>query len=110
IVQYHLAGAREDYLNKYPLKMLIDEMRIIATKEGFHFLNLGGGVGNKEDSLFHFKSGFSKDFKQFKLWKYIVNQTVYEELVSKKEALACRKFWKNCNDFFPCYRCDIHIK
>lgn len=33
IVQYHLSGRDEDYLNYYPIKLIIDEMRLIATKE-----------------------------------------------------------------------------
>ncbi len=32
IVQYHLSGAEEDELNLYPIKLLIDEMRILATR------------------------------------------------------------------------------
>ena len=40
------------------------------------------------------KSGFSKDFKQFSVWKYVVNQAVYDELSKDKEV----------SDFFPLYR------
>ena len=49
-------------------KLLIDEMRLIASKKGFNYFNLGGGLGGKyNDSLFNFKSSFSKDYKDFKL-------------------------------------------
>ena len=84
MVQYHLSGCSEEYLHLNPIKLLIDEARIIATHEKYSYFNLGGGKGAKEDSLFQFKSGFSKDFRSFSLWKYIVNQEVYENLVKEK--------------------------
>lgn len=97
IVQYHLSGTDEDKLDLYPIKLLIDEMRIIATNENNTFFNLGGGVGNKEDSLFHFKSGFSKDFKDFNLWKVIVNQEIYDQLTLEKSI-------ESESNYFPLYR------
>lgn len=97
IVQYHLSGTDEDKLDYYPIKLLIDEMRIIATQEHSAFFNLGGGVGNVEDSLFHFKSGYSKDFKDFNLWKVIVNQEIYDQL-------SLEKCIKSESNFFPLYR------
>src|SRR5690606_22735599 len=85
IVQYHLSGSSEEYLHLNALKMLIDEMRVRATQENYEYYNLGGGVSGNEDSLFHFKSCFSNDYKDFKIWKYIVNQTAYQELSYRKK-------------------------
>ncbi|MEC3908017.1 NeuD/PglB/VioB family sugar acetyltransferase [Tamlana sp. 2201CG12-4] len=96
IIQYHISGTRNDFLAISPIRLLIDEMRIRATKEEYTFFNLGGGLGNEEDELFRFKSSFSKDFKSFKVWKYITNYDVYNELsinVKQEEV-----------DFFPLYR------
>ncbi|AKA36065.1 GNAT family N-acetyltransferase [Flagellimonas lutaonensis] len=104
IVQYHLSGARKEYLRLNPIKVLIDDMRIKATDKGFKYFNLGGGVGNNQDSLFRFKSGYSKDFKSFKIWKYIVDQQVYDELVTNRN-IRCGYNSKSCQKFFPCYRC-----
>ena len=106
IVQYHLSGAKDSTLKLNPIKMLIDEMRLEATHEGYKSFNLGGGVGNQEDSLFRFKSSYSKEYKDFNLWKFVVNTEAYDELVTKFKSGVCQKFVKNCNDFFPCYRCD----
>ena len=78
IIQYHLSGASEDFLKLNPVKLLIDEMRSIGSKNGYSYLNLGGGFGSKEDSLFYFKSGFSNETAPFKVWKYIINQDVYD--------------------------------
>lgn len=95
IVQFHLSGTRTDYLRLRPSKLFLDEMRIKATEENFDYFNLGGGLGSKEDSLFEFKSSFSKDFRDFKLWKLIVNQEVYNNLSSKKNTEK---------NYFPLYR------
>lgn len=109
IVQYHLSGVKEEYLHLNPVKLLIDEMRIRSTSDNCSYFNLGGGLGSKEDTLFQFKAGFSMDFKYFKLWKYIVNEAVYEDLVSKKTKKTCGRFTKNCPDYFPCYRCNPQV-
>ncbi len=96
IVQYHLSGTKTDFLNIMPVKMLIDEMRILATNKGYKYLNLGGGLGSKEDSLLRFKKSFSKELETFSLWKYIVNVDAYNKLSSKNEVT-------NTN-YFPAYR------
>lgn len=99
IIQYHLSGCKNEFLHLMPTKLLIDEMRLIANKKGcYRFFNLGGGLGGSDDdSLFHFKSSFSKDFKQFDLWKFIVNKDIYDELVEM--------FKSSSNlDYFPNYR------
>jgi len=98
IVQYHLSGTKNDYLHLTPTKLLIDEMRIMASQRGHTFFNLGGGLGGRnDDSLFNFKASFSKDFKEFNLWKFIVNQEVYDELVIKKGIV-------DKSNYFPLYR------
>ena len=92
-----MSGRDEDYLNHYPIKLLIDEMRIIATNENNYFFNLGGGVANKEDSLFYFKSAFSDDLKDFNIWKVIVNKEIYDQLTLKKNV-------EPESNYFPLYR------
>lgn len=104
IVQYHLSGSSEEYLHLNALKMLIDEMRVRATQENYEYYNLGGGVSGNEDSLFHFKSCFSNDYKDFKIWKYIVNQTAYQELSYRKKQKEYALFGRDDNNFFPSYR------
>lgn len=104
IVQYHLSGTKKDYLFLNPIKLLIDEIRILSTQENFRFLNLGGGVGNIEDSLFEFKAGFSREFKNFNLWRYIVDQDMYNELSNQNETFRKIDTTKKRIDFFPLYR------
>lgn len=105
IVQYHLSGSKHEFLNKTPTKLLIDEMRIIATNKGCKFFNLGGGLGGRaDDSLFNFKSSFSKDYKNFNTWKLIINKEVYDEFVLKTDIIEG-------SDYFPLYRSikDLNI-
>lgn len=97
IVQFHLSGTKNKYLNYAPANIFLDEMRVLATLEGYKYFNLGGGLGSKEDSLFKFKSSFSKEMKNFMVWEYIVNEKVYN-LLSNENSNP-----KN-NDFFPLYR------
>ena len=94
IIQYHLSGTKSDFMNIAPSRILLDEMRIKGTESGFDYFNLGGGYQSKEDALFSFKSSFSKDIKQWKAWKYVVNDKVYKELSVNKES----------SSFFPTYR------
>ncbi|WP_431124033.1 GNAT family N-acetyltransferase [Flagellimonas flava] len=104
-IQYHLSGTSEQYLDLNPVKLLIDEMRIRGTHEKYRYFNLGGGVGSKEDSLFYFKSGFSKDTFPFRVWKYTVNKEIYQELVEQKNGLM---YCDNLDlRFFPQYRASV---
>lgn len=96
IVQYHLSSTKSEFLHITPVKILIDEMRLIATAEGYKYLNLGGGLGSKEDSLLRFKMSFSKELKTFCIWKYIVDAETYNQLTSLKNLKS--------TDFFPAYR------
>ncbi|GAA3606921.1 peptidoglycan bridge formation glycyltransferase FemA/FemB family protein [Flavivirga amylovorans] len=100
VVQYHLSGTKSDYLHLSPIRMIIDEIRISATKENKTFFNLGGGLGNMNDGIFRFKSSFSKDFKPFKIWKHIVNLNAYNRLTEEHVTPECDP------DFFPLYRCN----
>ena len=96
IVQYHISGSKEKYLDIAPIKLLIDEMRIRATQEGYKYFNLGGGYGGHNDSLLRFKLSFSKKLVDFHVWQYVVNQELYENLTNPEE--------KKQLDYFPKYR------
>lgn len=108
IVQYHLSGTDSDYMKLHPVKLLIDEMRVRATAQGKRYFNLGGGLGGSEDSLFEFKSRFSKDFRDFEVWKYISNPEIYKSLSMNHLPADCKKDFNTCKHFFPCYRCVHH--
>jgi hypothetical protein len=67
IVQYHLSGTEEQALKLSLLKILINHARQWATQRGTNVLHLGGGLGGAQDSLMHFKAGFSDQRHLFKL-------------------------------------------
>lgn len=97
IMQYHLAGTKQEFAKYTPMKLIIDSARLIGNEVNLNFLHLGGGVGGKDDdSLFKFKSGFSNYFTQFKVWKFIVDDDVYNDL--SKEHHSQNQI------FFPLYR------
>ncbi|MEP3836568.1 MAG: GNAT family N-acetyltransferase [Algibacter sp.] len=99
IIQYHLSGTNKDYLGLSPLRALLNKVRLDYSGANYSYFNLGGGLKNKQDSLFHFKSSLSKHYKPFKIWTYIVNEEVYNTLVLNKN------FSKDAiSDFFPLYR------
>ena len=99
IMQYHLAGTKSEYGRDTPMKLILDEARLIGTEMELTDFHLGGGVGgHDDDSLFHFKSGFSKNFKQFSIWRKTFNQEVYDKLVQEKG------LENSDSGFFPLYR------
>lgn len=99
IMQTHLAATSNKFLHEAPMKLLFDEASIFGRDLGMKYLHLGGGVGGKEDSLFVFKSGFSNLFFDFKTWRYVANQPVYNQLVEEK----CKNK-ELTNVIFPLYR------
>lgn len=100
IMQYHLAGTTEEYIKETPMKLILDEARLLGNECHVDALHLGGGVGGSdEDSLFRFKSGFSNKQCNFKVWEYIIDIPKYNELSE-------RVIHKNSN-FFPLYRSEI---
>lgn len=95
IMQYHLAGTTEEFIKVTPMKLILDEARLLGNNLSMDYLHLGGGVGGSDDdSLFRFKSGFSKLSCQFSVWKYIFNEKVYNQLSENKKD----------SSFFPLYR------
>jgi len=100
IMQYHLGGTKDFALQDAPIKYIMDEARIMGSSSKLKYFNLGGGVGGSDDdSLFRFKSGFSKKFYQFSVWNLVVNEDVYDRLNNEK---GIKK--EDYPNFFPLYR------
>jgi hypothetical protein len=99
IVQPHLSATKNEYLHLSPLKYVWDCIRITAKEKNMNYLHLGGGFGGKNDSLFGFKSQFSKQYCMFKTWRYIHNQEIYNQLVSKTYENDPSE-----SSYFPLYR------
>jgi Acetyltransferase (GNAT) domain len=104
IVHYHLAGTRDGYERCDVSKLLIHYAREWAQERGNDVLHLGGGVGAANDSLLHFKSGFSKLRSTFHTWRLVVDPEAYRELVAKSRAQAA--YDEQPSSYFPEYRID----
>ena len=96
-VHAHLAATHERFRSLAPLKLLFDDAACFFRERGCRALHIGGGIGGSADSLFHFKSGFSKSFHPFRVWKWVVNEPHYETL-----CLSCGL--ERVPGFFPAYR------
>jgi len=105
IMQYHLGGTAPQYLGLSPSKLMIDFARSWAQEQSCTVLHLGGGVGGAEDSLFRFKSGFSKRLDPFYSFRLILdeerNRTL--ELAAGYEAAP----EDGESSFFPRYRLPV---
>lgn len=98
VMQYHLAGTTQEFIKVTPMKLIIDEARLLGNDLQLEYLHLGGGVGGSDDdSLFKFKSGFSKFECQYQIWQMIIDDNKYNELVAKNNS-------NTESNFFPLYR------
>ncbi len=100
LVQYHLGGTPVRFRTFAGSKLVFD-----AAIDHFHhlkknILHLGGGFGSTEDALFRFKTGFSKQLKQYSTLRMITDREKYHHL-SSMHASASTEGMEN---FFPAYR------
>ncbi|MEB3179191.1 MAG: FemAB family protein [Nostocaceae cyanobacterium] len=107
IVQYHLGGTRTNFLKQAPSKLMFDYVRFWAKERGNQVLHLGGGVGNAQDSLYHFKAGFSQVRNKFLTLRLIPDMEKYQYLVRLRAKSLNTKAEKLLqSNFFPAYRCS----
>ena len=79
-VQYHLGGTAPAFAALAPTKLMFDSVRRDAAREGRRHFCLGGGLGCREDSLFRFKAGFSRQTRDFCLIRKILDPEEYQRL------------------------------
>ena len=106
IVQAHLGGTKTKYLHQSPFNFLLHYVRLWAKERGNEFLHIGGGVGGSTtDSLYTFKSGFSRQKHDFLTLKLITNEEKYYHLVNlRAKVLNTQAEALLSSDFFPVYR------
>lgn len=108
LVQYHLGGTRSEALPHSPMALLLDAVRLWAHGRGARVFHLGGGVGARADSLFHFKAKLSPMRNQFATWRWILNRDVYETLSAKHAGELLIAELEPASGFFPAYRAPGH--
>ena len=111
IVQAHLGGTQTEYLKLSPFNLLLHQARLWAKSRSNTVLHLGGGVGgSKEDRLYVFKSGFSKQRHAFRTARFILDPSQYHALVEQRaQALGIPAAQLLSSDFFPAYRATPEI-
>lgn len=82
ILQFHLSGTADAYLELSPTKLMFDVMRRWAKDQGCSHFHLGGGVGCRDDSLFAFKAGFSHDRATFHTMRLICDPQRYAQVTA----------------------------
>jgi hypothetical protein len=108
IVQYHLGGTRDEFVPLAPTKLLFDTVRLWANERGAHTFHLGGGTGALDDSLLHFKQGFSDRLHQFAVWRMVVIPSVYRACCAAKARWNERAHLRSASStFFPAYRTPV---
>ena len=101
IVQYHLAGTDAEHASARPSKLLIRTVTGWAKERGDLRLHLGGGVGGADDSLMHFKTGFSDERHAFRTLRIVVDNASYARLVAARDPELDPA---DLDGFFPLYR------
>lgn len=105
IVQYHLGAVRTGYTGLGSMKLILDTVRAWGSDTGMHVLHLGGGRGAQEDSLFHFKAGFSDRRHRYSTWRWILDPTQYDALTATKTKWnEAHRLRFSADDHFPLYR------
>jgi hypothetical protein len=105
IVQYHLGATSDNVYELSPSKLLFDTVRLWAMEQGASIFHLGGGFGGKEDSLFHFKKGFSNSVHNFAVWRGVLLPDIYEQLCrAKADWNHMHGLHREPGEYFPQYR------
>jgi hypothetical protein len=103
ILQYHLACT--DHEQPYPdaMKLLLHVVRSWGKNAGYECMHLGGGRGAGQDSLFLFKSGFSRLRAPFATWRAVCNEKRFREAVAEWER-GTGQTSGGLTGYFPPYR------
>jgi len=120
-MQFHLSGTAAAHRKYAPTKLMLHRLRSAAwTREHRSenrgsrprtdsppVLHLGGGLEAEEDSLFHFKAGFSQQRAIFKTCRLVCDPATYADLTLERVDLppdADPSREGMSGGFFPAYR------
>lgn len=106
-VQYHLSGTDSAHARLGPTKLMVHFVRQWAHERGNKEFHLGGGIGGANDSLLHFKQGFSQSKAIFQTWRLIVDPHIYADLLEHYRLLYGVMPAAGAEDYFPAYRQPI---
>ena len=99
-VHYHLSGSDENFSRLSANNLMLYEVAKWGVENEKKLFHLGGGYSSSDDSLFKYKSEFSKENRfDFCIGKKVHNQDEYNNLVEIRE-----KNSRIPDGFFPKYR------
>jgi lipid II:glycine glycyltransferase (peptidoglycan interpeptide bridge formation enzyme) len=101
IVEMHLTAHDERFLATQPMKHVFHGITEWAQDRGARVMHLGGGRGGAEDSLLHFKSGFSPLRNPFHTLRIVARPMDYRRLVAERDPSADPS---DVDGYFPLYR------
>lgn len=105
VVSYHLGGTDDEFLSHAPSKLMFWRMANWAAEQHAEYMNLGGGLGGRQDSLFAFKSGFSRFRLPFFTARAVVSRDEYHSVCQRKlGAGVAAGAIGDITGFFPPYR------
>lgn len=105
IVQNLLGGTRTGALSTQPSVLETIEAMRYFRERGARVLHLGGGVGGRKDSLFHFKEGFSHEVVPYRTMRVILDGETYERYSAERaRELGVGVGELAEHEFFPLYR------
>ncbi|MFY7874990.1 MAG: hypothetical protein ACOVQM_06050, partial [Pirellula sp.] len=94
-----------EFLADSPFIMAMHAAIRWAKSRGNRWLQLGGGVGGREDSVLHFKAGFSNKRTHYLTSRIVIDDAQYHQLVclaAKTSGATPEKMMSS--NFFPAYR------
>ena len=101
-IHYHLSASDKKYQHLAPTNLMLYEVALWGSVNGFKTFHLGGGVGCKEDNLYKFKKAFNRNTNT----SYFVGRKVFDKDKYNK-LIDIRKKDLNFDvkiSFFPAYR------
>ncbi len=103
IVQMHLTGHDGRFAADQPMKLVFHAVRAWAREQGLRVLHLGGGRGGEEDSLLHFKAGFSPLRQPYRTIRIVIDEPAYARLAAERDPALDPT---DLSRAFPAYRDD----
>lgn len=102
-MHYHFVGSSYKYRDLSANNRLIFEAAKWGSENGKRYFHLGGGHLGDEDSIYHFKSTFTKgEPREFYIGKKIHNEKIYNQLVELRNMEGTIEN----PGYFPLYRAD----
>lgn len=100
-VQYLMGATHPDYHHKVPQVAIFDAVLSWAEERGNRHYFLGGG---KQESLRHFKAGFTDVQRQFYTARIVIDPVRYGRACEEWESATGQRISPSMDAFFPPYR------